>query len=93
MAIWAPQALADLKEAWDYIAEENEPAADRILATIETAGNRLERFPFLGRPGRAPGSRELTVPRTRYFLVYYVQPAGVEIARVVHSARQWPPKG
>jgi plasmid stabilization system protein ParE len=90
MAVWAPAALADLKDAWDHIAANNEAAADRIVGVVEEAGNRLDRFPRMGRPGKLAGSREFSIPRTPYYLVYYTQAAEVEIARVMHTARQWP---
>ena len=28
MVIWAPRAITDIKEAWDFIAIDNEPAAE-----------------------------------------------------------------
>lgn len=90
MVVWAPTALNDLKDAWDHIASDNEAAADRIVGAVEDAGNRLDRFPRMGRPGKLPGSREFSIPRTPYFLVYYEKSSGVEIARVVHTSRQWP---
>ncbi|MEI9929870.1 MAG: type II toxin-antitoxin system mRNA interferase toxin, RelE/StbE family [Rhizomicrobium sp.] len=85
MVIWAPRALADLREAWDYIAEDNEPAADRITARIETAADKLDFHPLIGRLGRISGSREFTISGTRYFLVYYIRGKSVEITRVVHT--------
>jgi toxin ParE1/3/4 len=93
MPIWAPEAIADLQEAWVYIARDNEGVADRIIDRIGAAADRLDRHPLMGRGGKAPDSREFTVSGTRYFLVYYVRSEDVEIARVVHSARDWPPKG
>jgi len=93
MPIWAPAALADLKESWDYVAADNEAAADRILSIITEAGHRLDRFPRMGRPGKIAGTREFSVPRTPYFLVYCVKTNGIEISRVMHSSRKWPPQG
>jgi toxin ParE1/3/4 len=51
----------------------------------------LAEFPRVGRSGRIPGTRELVVLRTPYFLVYRIDEPLVEILRVVHGARQWPP--
>ena len=93
MLIWAPVALTDFNEGWDRIAADNETAADRVFSAIREAAHRLERFPRMGRPGKISGTREFSVPHTPYFLVYFVKPDGVEIARVMHSSRLWPPKG
>lgn len=91
MVVWAPAALTDLKDAWDHVAADNEAAADRIATAVDEAGNRLDRFPKMGRPGKLTGSREFSVPQTPYFLVYYLTADKVEIARVMHTSRQWPP--
>jgi toxin ParE1/3/4 len=44
-----PEAEADLNEIWDYIAEENAAAADRLIAEIEHALDRIVLFPREGR--------------------------------------------
>jgi len=93
MLIWAPTALADVNEGWDHIAVHNEAAADRVFSAIREAAHRLDRFLRMGRPGKISGTREFSVPHTPYFLVYFVKQNGVEIVRVMHSSRQWPPKG
>lgn len=90
MVVWAPKAILDLREAWDFIAADNENAADRIVSSLQRAGENLDQFPKLGRAGKVSRSRELVVAGTPYFLVYYVHPNHVEIARVIHGARQWP---
>lgn len=92
MVIWAPKAILDLREAWDFIATDNESAADRIVLQLQRAGEGLDQFPKLGRAGKVLQSRELVVAGTPYFLVYYIRRDHVEIARVIHGARQWPPR-
>ena len=82
-----------MREAWDYIAADNEAAADRILRTIQDTGESLAQFPRRGRLGKVHGSRELIVHGTHYFIVYKVRRSAVEIARVAHATRNWPPKG
>ncbi|HEY2035044.1 MAG TPA: type II toxin-antitoxin system RelE/ParE family toxin [Rhizomicrobium sp.] len=91
MIIWAPRALVDIKEAWDFIAVDNEPAADRAAVAINAAGESLAQFPLRGRRGKRPGTRELVVLGTPYYLVYHIRRIDVEIARVIHGAQDWPP--
>jgi addiction module RelE/StbE family toxin len=93
MVIWAPDARKDAKEAWSHVALDNERYADKLVELFANASERLSRFPALGRKGLHPGTREFHIPRTKYFLVYRVGDAGIEIARVMHTSRQWPPKG
>lgn len=92
MLIWAPSAIADTDAIWLYIAQDNPNAANRTLDIIETAAVRLVRSPRLGRTGRIAGTREFVIWRTKYILVYRLRGKDIEIAHVVHGARQWPPK-
>jgi addiction module RelE/StbE family toxin len=89
---WTPQAIADLKEAWDYIAADNEAAANKIIDRIETAANTLTAFPLLGRPGHMKRTREFGVTGTPYILIYVPDSASIQVLRVLHGAREWPPK-
>jgi toxin ParE1/3/4 len=50
----------------------------------------IEEFPFLGRPGAFPGSREL-VPHSSYRIVYVIRDDTIWITAPMHTARQWPP--
>jgi toxin ParE1/3/4 len=90
---WTFDAARDVQEAWSYIAADNEVAADRVLERLTSSGERLSRYPRLGRSGREPDTREFSVPKTRYILIYRIVGSDVEILRVLHSARRWPPKG
>jgi toxin ParE1/3/4 len=93
MVRWTSDARKDIRGAWLYIAENNERAADGIVDRIFTAGERLSRFPAMGRKGRAPATREFAVPRTSYVLIYGMIAGRIEIFRVMHSSRVWPPEG
>jgi toxin ParE1/3/4 len=84
---------ADLAAIYAYYAERSGPAAGQVLGTIVRAINGLALFPFMGRVGAAPETRERIVTRYPYHIVYYINEADqvVEIWRVVHGAHQWPP--
>lgn len=45
----------------------------------------------MGRPGRRKGTREL-VAHPSYLLIYDVSGRTIRILRVMHTARQWPPR-
>jgi toxin ParE1/3/4 len=57
------QAESDLEEAWDYVAERNLRAADRLLDRILERARLHARFPLMGRPrdDLLPGLRSFSV--------------------------------
>jgi toxin ParE1/3/4 len=60
---------------------------NRILLLAET---QLPRMPESGRLGRVPGTRELVVTGSPYFLPYRIVGDTIQILRVMHGARRWP---
>lgn len=91
MVSWSPRALLDLREAWDFIAIDSEAAADRVGARLTQASEVLNHFPKVGRAGRRSGTRELVVSGTPCILEYRISKSEIEIMRVIHGARKWPP--
>ena len=86
-------AEEDLAAIYTYYAERSGPAADRVVGLILKAINGLGLFPLMGRPGSVPETRERIVTRYPYRIVYHVDETNqtVEVWRVVHAARHWPP--
>jgi addiction module RelE/StbE family toxin len=89
---WLKRALANLEAEAEYIARDNPGAAQRVVFAIEQAVGRLAHHPGLGRAGRVESTRELVVPGTPYIIPYRVREGRVELLRVFHAARKWPPK-
>jgi len=88
--ILAPRFIAELKHQINWIAERNVRAAEAAEGRVRVALRRLGRFPELGRPGRVEGTRELTVPRTRFIIVYRLSNDEVHVAALLHSSQNWP---
>jgi addiction module RelE/StbE family toxin len=88
---WLKRALANLEAEAEYIARDNPAAAARVVTRIVSAVERLGRFPASGRPGRVEGTRELVVPGTPYVVPYRFRNQEVQILRVFHCSRKWPP--
>src|SRR5262249_47623607 len=88
---WLREAALNVDEIKAFIAVENAPAATKIGQRITDAAELLAEFPYLGRPGRVAGSRELVVVGTPYIIAYRVSGDFVQIVRVLHGARRWPP--
>ena len=88
--VWSPTARRDLREVRRYIAQDNPAAADRTVRKILSGVDNLRQFPWIGRAGRLPDSRELVIPQTPFIVVYAVAHQRVEIMAVIHGARRWP---
>lgn len=86
-------AEADLRAIFGYIAVRNPAAATRMIDGIITISIHLESFPMLGKEGRLKGTRELLAPGSPYILVYSLADEyHIEIERIIHGARKWPPE-
>lgn len=83
----APQAKSDLQEIHAYIASDNQPAADRLIDRFFDHFQRLAEYPELGllRDDLLPGLRIWA--EGRYVILYLPTSTGVDIAHVVHGAR------
>lgn len=83
---WSDVALRDVSRIHDYLYDFNPLAARRIAETLLLAGDSLGTFPRRGRPGFAPGTRELVALRP-YVLVYRVEEAEILVVGVFHGAQ------
>lgn len=83
----AEPAARDLEGIVDYIALDNPSAAEGVYRGIVAAAQKLPQFPALGRPGRHPETRELSIPNLPYLIVYEVSVEMVTILAVFHTAR------
>lgn len=88
---WTPEAIADRDSIYDYIEADNPAAALALDELFEEKAGRLTDHPRMGRTGKAAGTRELVVHQN-YILVYDLLGDMVRALRVLHAARQWPPK-
>lgn len=85
---WSDDALADLLDAYAFIASDNPVAAERVQARLIGAAERLQDFPNSGRIGRRSGTREMPVSQTPYVMIYVVSDDRVIITRLWHGARE-----
>lgn len=87
---WKRCALRDRDAIINYVARDKPLAAVAWDERLELAASRLIDHPRMGRAGRVPGTRELVI-HPNYILIYREAAARVEILRVLHAARKWPP--
>lgn len=88
--IWSPRAEQLLTAIDDHIAGDNAEAADRVTHAILSGLSRLTHLPYMGRPGRVPGTRELVITGTPYLVPYRIKGDRVEILAVLHGRQKWP---
>jgi toxin ParE1/3/4 len=84
-------ARSDLDEIWFYIAQDNVDAADRFLRAIVSRFPKLAAMPQIGRAREELSPRLRSFPVGRYIIFSRPMENGVEIARVLHGARDFPP--
>jgi toxin ParE1/3/4 len=82
-----PLAALDILDVWDHIADDDMVAADRWVDALDTAFSRLATQPLMGRarPELAPNLRSF--PFRRHVIYYVPLPDGIDVVRVLHSAR------
>ena len=86
--VLTPSAKQDVNDIWDYIANDNIEAADRVLDALESAMVKIAKNPSIGH-----WREELAGRRYRFFLVssyliiYRREEKPLQIVRVLHAAR------
>ncbi len=84
---WTEPAAQALEQAQTYYHELNPAAARLLAARIVQSARRLRQHPEIGRAGMIGGTREWSVSRTPYLLVYRVVRDRIEILAVWRSAQ------
>jgi toxin ParE1/3/4 len=82
-----PLARDDLHEIWEYIAQDNIEAAERLVNRIEELGQLLAQHLHLGRQREEVAAGLRSFPMDRYLVFYRPIEDGIEIVRVLHASR------
>jgi toxin ParE1/3/4 len=80
-------ATADLIQIAEYIAADNPKAADRMIGLIEKRCDSVVDFPDRGTDRSQWGAGLRSVNVGNYYVFYRHVNASIEIARIIHSAR------
>jgi toxin ParE1/3/4 len=87
LIVQRPQAITDLAEIWDYIADDSEGRADTFIDLLDRKIHALVRRPNIGRAREELAEGLRSFPVGRYIIFYRAVPKGIEIVRVLHGAR------
>ena len=83
-----PEAFTDLDQLWEYIAEHNVDAADRVVADIFAALGTLVASPHIGHRRRDLTARPLRFHRVRDYLIAYAPDENpLWVVAVLHGRR------
>lgn len=85
------RAAADLDDIWLYIAQNNPDAADKFTSVLTSRFSKLAAMPEIGRTREELLSGLRSFPVARHIIFYRPNRDGVEIIRVLHGARNFPP--
>ncbi len=91
---FTPRAKNDLFEIWNYIAQDNPEAADRVGHAIVLACDLVANSPLAGRLREdlapLPLRFWLVHPYLNYCIVYNPEADPLQIVRIIHGARDFP---
>ncbi|HLD67759.1 MAG TPA: type II toxin-antitoxin system RelE/ParE family toxin [Pseudomonas sp.] len=87
--VWRKPASAALLEIVRYIANKDPQAARGLKERLESAVLPLSEHPYLYRPGRVPGTREI-VAHPNYVVVYRIAADHIEILNLLHARQEYP---
>ncbi len=77
-----PLARLDLIEIWQFIADDNETAADRLLDRFETTLKMIADNPKAGRARPELADHIRSFPVGNYILFYRLTDLGIDLVRV-----------
>jgi toxin ParE1/3/4 len=87
---WTEQGVADLEHITDYLFEHAPLRAERTVRKLYDAAGDLLTSPWIGRPGKKEGTRELVLSPLPYIVVYRVTGDVIHVVRILHGAQKWP---
>ena len=82
-----PLAAADIGEIWDFIAEDSVTQADAWVDRLDDKLRLLAMRPLMGRSREELAAGMRSFPFGRYVVIYEPYDDGIDVVRVLHSAR------
>ena len=87
---WTPPAAADLQGISDYLKDHHPHYRQPTMRKLYERIRALKDAPYLGRPGRIEGTREILFSPLPYIVIYRVHEQTIEIWRIWHTSQDRP---
>jgi toxin ParE1/3/4 len=87
---WTLPAANQLRNIFEYIADDNPGAAARTVHRIRKAILQVARMPNAARVGRVAGTREIIVPGTSFLVAFKVVENMIHVLAILHGEQDWP---
>ena len=85
--VYSPDSIGDLTEIWDYVAENSQFQADRLIERFRLKLEYLAHHNLLGRARPELAGNCRSVPLGKYCIYYRPIFDGIELLRLIHSSR------
>lgn len=85
--VYSDAAKADLIEIWDYISADSQFQADRLITKFREKLQHLAEWNTMGRPRPEFGKGCRSYPFGKYCFFFRPVDDGIEVIRIIHSAR------
>lgn len=82
-----PLAAADILDIWDHIAEDSVEQADRWVDKLDEKFKLIATQPLMCRARHELAANVRSFPFGRYVIFYEPIEDGIDVVRVLHSAR------
>ena len=82
-----PLAATDILDIWDYIADDSIERADRWVDRLDKKLALIATQPLMGRARDELAAEVRSLPFARYVIFYVPTQDGIDVLRVLHSAR------
>lgn len=82
-----PLAAVDILDVWDHIAEDSLEQADRWIDNLDEKLKLIATQPLIGRARGELAAGMRSFPFGRYIIFHAPVDGGIDVVRVLHSAR------
>ena len=90
VTVWTPQAIAELRTAYEYISKESPQNARKVIEDLAAIADRLPTQPEMFPPDKFKKNNDGTwraFEKHRYRISYRITTAEIRIVRLRHTSR------
>ncbi|HEY4063874.1 MAG TPA: type II toxin-antitoxin system RelE/ParE family toxin [Puia sp.] len=90
VTVWTPQAIAELRKAYDYISKDSPQNARKVVEELTAIADRLPTQPEMFPPDKFKKNNDgawRAFEKYHYRLSYLITPREIRIVRMRHTSR------